>query len=223
VAHDLRTPVTRLRATAESALRTGRTSDDYRDALGDVVDEAERVSGMLDALMDLAEAETGAMALHVDTIDLAAIVRDAADLYADVAEAKGVEVTADVPGAIEMRGDRNRLAQAVANLLDNAVKYTPSGGRVHVTAARRDGAADVVVEDTGIGMTAEELPRIWERLFRGDRSRSERGLGLGLSLVKAIAERHGGSVTAESQPGAGSRFTLRLPLDDGAAAPGRPT
>jgi signal transduction histidine kinase len=92
-----------------------------------------------------------------------------------------------------------------------------------VTAARRDGAADVVVEDTGIGMTAEELPRIWERLFRGDRSRSERGLGLGLSLVKAIAERHGGSVTAESQPGAGSRFTLRLPLDDGAAAPGRPT
>jgi signal transduction histidine kinase len=115
------------------------------------------------------------------------------------------------PGALALRADRNRVLQALANLLDNAVKNTLAGGEV-VLAARRDGPdVSVTVTDTGIGIAPQDLPHIWERLFRGDRSRSERGLGLGLSLVKAIAVAHGGSVAVDSRPGEGSRFTLRLP------------
>jgi len=113
-------------------------------------------------------------------------------------------------------GDRNRLAQAIANLLDNAVKYTRAGGQVVIAAGTTDGAARVTVTDTGIGISPDDLPHIWDRLYRGDRSRSERGLGLGLSLVKAIALAHGGRVSVESTPGRGSVFTLHLPAQPSA-------
>ena len=211
VAHDLRTPVTRLRGGAEAALRSATTEAEYRAALGEVVEEADRVATMLDALMDLAEAEAGTMALHVEPIDLASILRDAADLYGDVAEAKGVRLESDVPQQLPMTGDPNRLAQAIANLLDNGVKYTPPGGAVMLRGAAGADGPVVTVEDTGVGIPAEELPRIWDRLFRGDRSRSERGLGLGLSLVKAIVDHHGGRVDVASRPGAGTTFTVHLP------------
>ncbi len=211
VAHDLRTPLTRLRTTAETALRSGRTVEECREALADCVEESERVIVMLDALMDLAEAETGTMALRVEPFDLAAVARDAADLYGDVAEDKGVRLVTAIPERLEIAGDRNRMAQAIANLLDNAVKYTPAGGQVAVSLdASADGAV-LTVADSGIGISADDLPRIWERLYRGDRSRSERGLGLGLSLVKAIVEAHGGTASVASSPGTGARFTLRLP------------
>jgi signal transduction histidine kinase len=211
VAHDLRTPVTRLRGIAETALAAERSAPEYRAALADMAEEADRVGTMLDALMDLAEAEAGMMALRIESVDLAAIVRDAADLYTDVAEPKAIVIDTTIPDAVPIQGDPNRLAQAVANLLDNAVKYTPRGGRIEIVVATDGADAAVTVADTGIGIPAAELPHIWERLFRGDRSRSERGLGLGLSLVKAIVERHGGRVEVSSSPGAGSRFTLRLP------------
>jgi signal transduction histidine kinase len=214
VAHDLRTPVTRLRGAAETALRSARSEAELRAALADAVEESDRVVTMLDALMDLAEAEAGTLTLHVQTIDVAAVVRDAADLYADVAEAKGVRFASRIAERIDLAADPNRLAQAVANLLDNAVKYTPAGGEVSVTATGGEGGgALITVADTGTGMPSDELPRIWDRLFRGDRSRSERGLGLGLSLVKAIVDRHGGRVDVESKPGAGSTFRLYLPAE----------
>jgi heavy metal sensor kinase len=211
VAHDLRTPVTRLRATAETALRSAKDVETWREALADCVEESERVIAMLDALMDLAEAETGTMALRVEEVDLAEVARDTADLYSDVAEQKGVRLTSRIPHALVLAGDRNRLAQAIANLLDNAVKYTPVGGSVEMSITRAEGGALVTVVDSGIGIPADELPRIWERLYRGDRSRSERGLGLGLSLVKAIVEMHGGRVSVDSTPGRGSRFAVYLP------------
>lgn len=211
VAHDLRTPVTRLRATAETALREPRSPDEYREALADCLEEADRVMTMLDAVMDIAEAETGTMRLKREPIDLAAIVRDAVELYADVAEDKGVRLDTELPHGLPADGDRARLTQAVANLVDNAVKYTPAGGRVRVSAAPAAGGPVIEVSDTGAGIPPDELPRIWERLFRGDRSRSERGLGLGLSLVKAIAEAHGGRVEVESEVGRGSTFRIHLP------------
>ena len=211
VAHDLRTPLTRLRATAETALRSAHTVEECREALADCVEESERVITMLDALMDIAEAETGTMALRVEPLDLAAIARDAADLYGDVADEKGVQLMTTIPERLEMAGDRNRMAQAIANLLDNAVKYTPAGAQVTVSLEATPDGALLTVEDSGIGISAEDLPRIWERLYRGDRSRSERGLGLGLSLVKALVEAQGGSAAVVSSPGTGARFTLRLP------------
>ncbi len=111
-----------------------------------------------------------------------------------------------------MDGDRPRLEQVAANLIDNAVKFTPAGGRVEVRVSRGDGVARLEVRDTGPGIPPHELPRIWDRLFRGDRSRNERGLGLGLSLVRAIVQAHGGTVGVESVPGQGSTFTASFPL-----------
>jgi signal transduction histidine kinase len=128
-----------------------------------------------------------------------------------VAEEKAVTVSFPLPPALVVVGDRRRLRQVFANLLDNAVKYTPEGCRVSIAASARDGRAVVVVEDTGPGIPPEDMPHIWERLYRGDKSRSQPGLGLGLSLVRAMVQAHGGTVEAASAPGAGARFTVMLP------------
>lgn len=215
VAHDLRTPVTRLRATAETALAEAQSADELREALADCLEEADRVMTMLDAVMDIAEAETGAMRLKIEDVDLVAVVRDAVDLYADLAEDKRVALEVTAPDRLVLSADRARLTQVLANLLDNAVKYTPPGGRIGVSVAGGGPSPGAVVEvsDTGLGIPREELPQIWDRLFRGDRSRSERGLGLGLSLVRAIVEAHGGHVEVRSAPGEGSTFSVHLPDD----------
>ena len=214
VSHDLRTPLTRLRGTAEMALAADPDVDRYREALADCVEESDRVLVMLNTLMDISEAESGAMQLQRAPVALLDVVDRAVDLYRDVAEAKGVSlhVVADSSRTDTLvDGDRTRLEQVAANLIDNAVKYTSSGGRIDVTVRRADGRAILEVRDTGVGIPADELPRIWDRLFRGDTSRAERGLGLGLSLVKAIVEAHGGTVSVSSDVGRGSVFSVSLP------------
>jgi heavy metal sensor kinase len=213
VSHDLRTPLTRLRGTAELALASPPNVDRYREALADCVEESDRVLVMLNTLMDISEAESGTMQLQRETVMLAEVVARAVDLYRDVADAKGVTLAADAPADVVVIADRTRLEQVAANLIDNAVKYTPPGGRVDVEVRRAVDAAILRVRDSGPGIPADELPRIFDRLFRGDTSRTERGLGLGLSLVKAIVEAHGGTVDVVSEPGRGAVFTVSLPLD----------
>ncbi len=209
VSHDLRTPLTRLRGTAELALAAPPDLDRYREALADCVEESDRVLVMLQTLMDISEAESGAMPLQRSPIDLREVATRAVDLYRDVADAKGISLElAGEPAPV--LGDRVRLEQVAANLIDNAVKYTPAGGVVSVQTGTDQGRAVLRVSDTGAGIPADELPRIWERLFRGDQSRTERGLGLGLSLVKAIVEAHGGTVSVSSEPGKGSSFVTLL-------------
>ena len=213
--HDLRTPLTHLRGTAELALAGEADAARYREALIECVEGCDRVLVMLNTLMDISEAESGAMLLRREPVRLQDVVERAADLYREVAEAKGVTLSIPTAGAstadLVVSADPTRLEQAAANLIDNAVKYTPAGGSVAMVL-RRDGAFAVLeVSDTGPGIPVEELPRIWDRLFRGDKSRAERGLGLGLSLVKAIIEAHGGTVAAVSEQGKGSTFTVRLP------------
>jgi heavy metal sensor kinase len=214
VSHDLRTPLTRLRGTAELALASPPDLHRYREALADCVEESDRVLVMLDTLMDISEAESGTMQLQRETVMLGEVVARADDLYRDVAEARGVTLAADVPADVAVVADRTRLEQVAANLIDNAVKYTPPGGRVDVEVRREGDAAIMRVRDTGPGIPPDELPRIFERLFRGDTSRTERGLGLGLSLVRAIVEAHDGTVSVESEPGKGSVFTVALPLGE---------
>jgi signal transduction histidine kinase len=214
VAHDLRTPMTRLRGSAELALQSARSADELREALADCIEEADRVRLLLDSLMDVAEAETGAMRLGREGVSLTEIVRSAVDLYVEVADDHRVSLSLDAPDdPLRITGDRARLTQVFANLIDNAVKYTPSGGRVTVALRSAAAGVEVSVEDTGPGIREEDRPRIWERLYRGDESRSRRGLGLGLSLVRAIVEAHGGRATVESQLGRGSRFTVWLPRE----------
>jgi signal transduction histidine kinase len=212
VAHDLRTPMTRLRSTAEQALQTGDTPESYRDALADCIEESERVVAMLETLMDISEAETGTLRLNLEPLSVASLLSDAVDLYADLADAKAIALSVRAPDTIVVSADRNRMRQALANLLDNAVKYTPHGGSIEVVADTAGPHAVIAVRDSGTGIAAEDLPRIWDRLYRADHSRSERGLGLGLSLVRAIVHAHQGRVEVESTPAGGSTFRLFLPL-----------
>jgi len=238
VAHDLRTPLARLRSTAEAALRSldapgssagGGTSggggvEAAREALAGCLEEAERVESMVHTLMDISEAETGAMKLKRTRVSVAKLLHGSRELYADVAEDANVDlqIAPDADGAgVVVDADEGRLRQVVANLLDNAIKYTPAGGRVRLSAVAADGQLALSVEDTGIGIAPQDLPRIWDRLYRGDASRSARGLGLGLSLVRAIVAAHGGTVDVQSAPGDGATFTVRLPLES-AAPPANP-
>jgi signal transduction histidine kinase len=212
VAHDLRTPVTRFRGVAEAALRAEADGDVCREALADCLEESDRVMTMLNTLMDISEAETGMMKLSLDNVNLAALVEEVADLYGDVADDKSIAVSTRASKDICLIADRAKLRQVLANLVDNAIKYTPCGGRVDIEAFENPQAAVVLVKDNGIGIPPDDLPRIWDRLYRGDKSRSQRGLGLGLSLVKAVVQAHHGKIEAAPNPGGGSVFSLYLPL-----------
>lgn len=210
VSHDLRTPLTRLRGSAELALAGEPDPDRYREALADSVEESDRVLVMLNTLMDISEAESGAMPLRKERFDLRDAAARAIELYHDVADAKDIVLEQGSWTEAPVLADRVRIEQVAANLIDNALKYTPDGGRVTIDVEVDGGRARLRVRDTGVGIPESELARIWERLFRGDLSRTERGLGLGLSLVKAIVEAHGGAVGVSSEPGQGAIFTVSL-------------
>ncbi len=211
VAHDLRTPLTRLRATAEVALQNQSVSGEAQAALADCVEESERVMSILSTLMDITEAEAGMMKLQRESIDLCQLLREVIELYEYVSEERKVGVRGDFLEPCVVSVDATRLRQVFANLLDNAIKYTPEGGRVIITTRNEPGQVVVLFRDTGMGIPADEQDKIWTRLYRGDKSRSQRGLGLGLSLVKAVIEAHGGLATVMSTPGEGSEFAVALP------------
>ena len=214
VAHDLRTPLTRMRGLAEVALQPGADREQLSEALAECVEESERVLTILRTLMDVAEAESGAMKLTLEQTDLASVAREVIDLYREVAEERRVSVEVSFRDGCEAVVDRPRIRQVFANLLDNALKYTGPGGRVWITESRETvaGHSQCVISfrDTGMGIPPEEQDKIWERLYRGDKSRSQRGLGLGLSLVKAFVEAHGGHVEVQSRVGQGSEFKVYL-------------
>jgi signal transduction histidine kinase len=214
VAHDLRSPLTRLRASAELALEAD-TPESSQEALADSIEESDRVLTMLNTLMDVTEAENGMMRLNLERCSLTSLLEEVTDLYQLIAEEKSIQIKSHFssPGYVEV--DPNRMRQAFGNLLDNAVKYTPNGGLVEIECDTKDEKVVVTIRDSGMGIPPGEQNRIWDRLYRGDTSRSQRGLGLGLSLVKAVVEAHAGTISLRSEPGKGSEFIVTL----AAAAP----
>jgi signal transduction histidine kinase len=214
VAHDLRTPLTRLRGVAELALRAEDASEPQRDALASCIEESDRILALLNSLMDISEAETGAMRLNLESIDVASLIQESVGMYEFVAEEKNIIIAVDCPPEVRFTGDRARMRQVIANLLDNAIKYTGVSGHVWITASQQDTGVSISVRDDGCGILPEEKPRIWDRLHRGDRSRSQPGLGLGLSLVRAIVVAHKGRVDVQSAPGQGAVFTVYIPIID---------
>jgi signal transduction histidine kinase len=212
VAHDLRTPMTRLRGIAETALQSAPGRERYEETLADCLEESERVLMLLNTLMDISEAETGTMKLSLVPVNISNLIEDTVGMYEYVAEDKSIAIAVNCAKDIGMTADRNRMSQVLANLLDNAIKYTRPGGNIVIDAYQEREHTVILVKDSGIGIPPDEIPKIWDRLYRGDKSRAEPGLGLGLSLVKAVVEAHKGRIEVDSEPGGGSVFTLYLPL-----------
>jgi heavy metal sensor kinase len=212
IAHDLRSPLTRIRGMAERAATYSESSIEEVVLAGDIVEECDRLMQMINTMLDISEAETGVGRLHRNTVDMNELVDQAGELFAGVAEDKGQTLTVDHAEARHVvQGDRRKLQRVIANLIDNAIKYTPDSGQIRVNLRREPGRICVEVSDTGIGIAPENLPRIFERFYRCDESRHQAGNGLGLSLAQAIARAHGGGLSVDSLPGRGSVFRLVLP------------
>jgi len=203
--------MTRLRGVAERALQAGPEAGAYEEALVTCIEESDQILRMLNTLMDISEAETGTMKLDKKQLDLKEVVQRVLELYGYLAEEKNIQINVRIPEGLSLVADPSRLSQVLANLVDNAIKYSTDGERIEIKAYQSRGNIIINVKDTGRGISKEDLPRIWDRLYRGDQSRSQRGLGLGLSLVKAIVEAHKGTVQVESEPGKGSTFTITIP------------
>jgi len=210
VAHDLRTPLTRLRAGAEAALGDAKTPA-VRESLVDCIEETDRIRRLLDLLLDVSAAESGVLPIHRETVDVEAALRKISDLYSLVAEEKNLELNCAVTPGLTVSADPARLRQILANLTDNALKYTPEGGRVELRAERSGNQVMFTVRDSGPGVPEAEQEKIWRRLYRTDQSRSQHGLGLGLSIVKVMTEAHGGTVGVHNHPEGGAVFEVRLP------------
>lgn len=211
VAHDLRTPLMRLRLSVEQALQQETNADALREALLDCAEEAERINRMLTTFMDISEAESGAMTLEKAETSLKEMAQEVMELYQMLAEDKQISLSLQSGEDVAALADPDRLRQALANLLDNALKYTPEQGRVDLRIHRQEGLAAISVQDSGPGISKQDLPHIFDRLYRGDKSRSQRGLGLGLSLVQAVVNAHGGRIEVQTAPGQGATFSILLP------------
>jgi signal transduction histidine kinase len=212
VAHDLRTPMTHLRnATERALLEPDADRDVLRNALADCSEESEKIIQMLDLLMDMAEADTGQMVLKIEQISVHELAQEVIGFYEFVAEEHGIKLHNAVPSDLSVQADRLRLRQCFINLIDNALKYSPKHTVITLAGSVGEDEVELSVTDQGIGMTADELPRIWDRLYRGEQSRSTSGLGLGLSFVKTIVAAHGGTVDVKTRLNEGSTFILRIP------------
>jgi heavy metal sensor kinase len=211
IAHDLRSPITRIRGVAEMALTSGESMDEYENMAANTIEECDRLLAMIETMLDISELEAGAGILAMAEVDMTRVVEEACELFQPPAEDKGIAVVIEVPAGALVYGDIQRLQRMVVNLLDNAIKYTPPDGTVTVSADGDESMVFVEVKDTGIGISGEDFSDIFERFYRCDPSRSDAGVGLGLSLVMAIARSHGGDVAVTSSPGKGSTFTVSLP------------
>lgn len=211
IAHDLKTPVTRIRGIAEITLTTQTSQAEYETMTASIIEECDRLLDMISTMLVISRFEAGVGELKRNTIDLAGIVMDACEIFRPLAEDRNLSIDCRTPHNLEYTGDAGMLQRLISNLLDNAIKYTPSGGQMTITLEKRaEGGTVLTVADTGPGIESEETAHIFERFYRGDESRSTEGAGLGLSLARAIARAHGGEITVESVPGMGSTFIVTL-------------
>jgi heavy metal sensor kinase len=215
VSHELRTPLTAIRGQLEVALFTAETPEQYREAMINALEDVEKLSNIVRALLLLSQAESGQVVLQKAPFDLAELVADVVDQFQIPAEEKGIHLSASLDPGAAIFADRTQIERLISNLLSNAVKYTPKGGLVRVCAGRDESSewARLVVEDTGVGIPAESLPHIFDRFYRVRNAQTNlvQGLGLGLSFVSWIAEAHGGRIDVASTDGKGTRFVVLLP------------
>jgi heavy metal sensor kinase len=222
VSHELRTPITAIRGQLEVALFTASTADQYREAMLNSLQDVERLSQIVRALLLLSQAESGQLALQKTRVNLSELVADVVDQFQIPYEEARIRLTADLPGEVPVEVDRIQIERMISNLVSNAMKFTPPGGEVRVSLRQDSDGVELVVQDTGCGIATDHLPHIFDRFYRvpgRGASGPERGLGLGLSFVAWIAKAHQGNVRVESEPERGSRFIVFLPVSVPAQTP----
>lgn len=209
VAHDLKTPVTRMRGVAEAELRKGKNEE--QEVAGMVVEECDHLLNLINTLLEISSAESGIYRWQTRAVDVAELVRECCELFAPVLEDKELSLDCDLPAQHVCQVDAHMLQRVVANLLDNAIKYSDTGGRIEIALHTNQGWTELLFRDHGIGIAAADLERIFERFYRADRSRSRQGNGLGLAFCRAAIEGMGGQIQCTSTLEQGSTFTVRLP------------
>jgi signal transduction histidine kinase len=222
VSHELKTPISALRAHLENLIDGVERADPA--TLQVMLTQSERLGRLVDQLLELSRFESGDLPLHREAVRLRPLVAQVRSEIEVTRGAREVELDDRMPPDLPpVYADPERIHQVVFNLLDNAVRFTPAGGRVTISAARGDGQVAVAVADTGPGIPAEHLPRLFDRFYRVDtaRSRDDGGTGIGLAIARSIVEAHGGRIRAESEPGRGSTFTFELPVAPAGESPGR--
>jgi heavy metal sensor kinase len=215
VSHELRTPITGIRGQLEVALFTAHTTDQYREAMFNALQDIDRLSQIVRALLLLSQAESGQLILQKSRLNLSDVASDLVDQFQIPAEAAGVRLTANLPPECFIEGDRVQIERLITNLLSNAMKFTSEGGEVRLRLSSSPESVQIVVEDSGRGIATEHLPHIFDRFYRvpgsGTAPGPEQGLGLGLSFVAWIVKAHHGRIDVDSTPGKGTRFTVHLP------------
>ena len=210
IAHDLRSPLARIRGLAEMALTHEKSIDDYRNMAVNTMEECDNLIEMINTMFEITAAEGALDQVKIEEFDLNVLIRDACELFRPIAAEKRIELRQEIPEILRFRADKKKMQRIVANLVENAIRYTPARGVVNISAAASGGALQLHIEDTGIGISAMDLPRIFDRFYRCDRSRPQGGLGLGLSLVKAYVESMNGTIAVQSTVNQGSTFSLRF-------------
>ena len=212
IAHDLKSPITRIRGTAEVSLTSGSSLKEYESMAAGTIEECDRLLDMINTMLFISRTEAGVNQLVCQQLDIANLVRDACNIFQSPAEDKSLVLACSDSENIRIHGDIRLIQRMVANLLDNAIKYTPADGRIDVTvSAVGDQSALITVKDSGMGISDQDLEHIFQRFYRGDPSRSQAGTGLGLSFARAAARAHGGDITVTSEPNKGSTFVVGLP------------
>jgi two-component system heavy metal sensor histidine kinase CusS len=222
LAHELRTPISNIRGEAEVTLTRPRTLEEYRTVIESIAAECERLSGVVDNLLFLARAEAVDRQIERSVFAARPAIEKIAAYYRTVAEERGISITNKGDG--EVYADALLFDRALSNLLDNALRFTPDGGKITIATEIKPDRTELAIEDTGCGVPPQHLPRIFDRFYRADSSRSSQGTGLGLALVKSITNLHGGSVEVASEVNRGTTVTLTFPakpMDDPAGAPTR--
>jgi heavy metal sensor kinase len=216
IAHDLRSPITRMRGAAETTLTGPQDIEAYQEMGCTILEECDRLAGMINTMLEISRSESGGLEISRAPVELTALLKNAMDLFLPSAEEKQIELTAGLPDdPLILSGDKTRLQRTVSNLIDNAIKYTPIGGKIRLTCKADSAGIRIDVRDSGSGIAPEELPRIFERFYRSEKCRSTQGSGLGLSLAQTIVHAHGGTLTVKSTLGEGSVFTVTLPRRPG--------
>lgn len=210
VAHDLRSPLARIRVIAETSLSQLNTVHEHKEASADIIEECDRLMHMINATLDLAELEAGAVIVKNDPINFSLLITDACELFQPLAEEKSISIKMNIMADCYVTGDEEKLQRMLANLLDNAIKYTDTNGQIDVELSDGGSHIKLFVKDSGIGIPEEEQGKIFERFYRCDQSRLKRGCGLGLSFAKAVVKTHGGKIEVESIRGQGSCFSVLL-------------